>query len=294
MNRVRLSRSHILVSIHNSVQLYNFSSPPKKLSNFETADNPLGLCCLGSQVIAFPGRTPGQVQLVELATSNVSILPAHSTPLQAIELSPDGEILATASEQGTLIRIFSVTNCIRIGELRRGVDHSIIYSLAISPSNDILAVTSDKATLHVFDLSFANSNRSRQGSASSSHRPSPTRNGASSPSLSSTEPPRQKWGILSKIPLLPRVFSDLYSFASARFEIDDTPQTGLPSPSVPAVIPGIPGGKPRKGIIGWKDDETIIVLGAGRDGRWEKFTLGETGDGKRALLRSGWKRYLGS
>lgn len=98
VNRVSLSRSRIIVALHNSVHMYTFSSPPEKISVFETADNPLGLCCLGSKVVAFPGRTPGQVQMVEIGTGNVSIIPAHSSPLRAMDLSPDGEILATASE----------------------------------------------------------------------------------------------------------------------------------------------------------------------------------------------------
>ena len=72
--------------------------PIQAPSVFETANNPLGLCCLGSRIVAFPGRTPGQVQIVEIETGNVSIIPAHGTPLKAMALSPDGEILATASE----------------------------------------------------------------------------------------------------------------------------------------------------------------------------------------------------
>ena len=98
VNRVRLSRSRIVVALQNSIHMYAFSSPPEKLSVFETSDNPLGLCCLGNKVITFPGRTPGQVQIVELGTGNVSIIPAHGSPLRALELSPDGEVLATASE----------------------------------------------------------------------------------------------------------------------------------------------------------------------------------------------------
>lgn len=96
--QARLSRSQILVALLNSVSLYAFSSPPKKVSSFETADNPAGLCCLGSKIVAFPGRTPGQVQIVEIRTGNVSIIPAHGSPLKAMTLSPNGEILATASE----------------------------------------------------------------------------------------------------------------------------------------------------------------------------------------------------
>ncbi len=75
--------------------------------------------------------------------------------------------------------------------------------------------------------------------------------------------------------------------------MDDDPQTDLGNSAI-APIPGIPGGKPRKGVIGWRDDYAILVLGAGRDGRWEKFILGEGADGKRHLVRNGWKRYLGS
>ena len=95
---VRLSRSRIVVVLLNSIHIFAFSVPPQKLSVFETSDNPLGLACLGRKLLAFPGRSPGQVQLVELETGNVSIIPAHSTPLRAMALSPDGEVLATASD----------------------------------------------------------------------------------------------------------------------------------------------------------------------------------------------------
>jgi WD40 repeat protein len=96
--RVRLSRSRIVVALHNGVHVFAFSVPPKKLSVFETADNPLGLLCLGKKVVAFPGRSAGQIQLVELETGNVSIIPAHSSQLRAMALSPDGSLIATASE----------------------------------------------------------------------------------------------------------------------------------------------------------------------------------------------------
>lgn len=98
VHRVRLSRQKIVVALQNSVHVYAFLSPPQKLSVFETSDNHLGLCCLGSEVLAFPGRSPGQIQIVELDRGNVSIIPAHGAPLRALELSPDGKVLATASE----------------------------------------------------------------------------------------------------------------------------------------------------------------------------------------------------
>lgn len=300
--QARLSRSQILVALLNSVSLYAFSSPPKKVSSFETADNPSGLCCLGSSIIAFPGRTPGQVQMVEISTGNVSIIPAHGSPLKAMTLSPNGQLLATASGTGTLIRLFSTINCARISEFRRGVDPAAIFSLAISPSNALLAVTSDKATLHIFDLPHPNSTSTSRNNSSihvipSSRSSSPysALDRPVSSSSSDTTSNKQKWGILGKLPLLPRLFSDAYSFASAPIAIDDDPYSslslnGVAKPSVP--IPGIPGGKARKGVVGWLDDSTIVVVGAGRDGRWEKFVIGN-GEAGRWVGRQGWKRYLG-
>ena len=225
--------------------------------------------------------------MVETSTGNVSIIPAHSSPLRALCLSPDGEVLATASETGTLIRTFATANCALTGELRRGVDHADIYDISISPDSTLLAVTSDKSTLHIFDLPGLSALHKGSIGSTNSHRNS------HNSGYSSDEATTNKWGILGKIPLMPRVFSDIYSFTSAHFEIEDNPPIAFGTPaSMP--IPGIPGGKPRKGIIGWRDDYTILVIGAGRDGRWEKFILGEGEDGKRLLVRNGWKRYLGS
>lgn len=95
---VRLAKNRIVVVLQNSVRIYSFAKPPNLLAKYETADNLLGLCCMSDHVIAFPGRTAGQVQLVEIATGNVSIIPAHSSALRAIQISPDGDLLATASD----------------------------------------------------------------------------------------------------------------------------------------------------------------------------------------------------
>ncbi|KAI1003985.1 SVP1-like protein 2 [Podosphaera aphanis] len=272
-----VSRTHVVITLLNSVRVYEFLSPPVLRHMFETADNHLGLCCLSDKILAFPGRTAGQVQLTNLSTGKVSIIPAHGSPLRALNLSQNGEILATASQTGTLIRLFATHNCVRLAELRRGVDRSTIFSLAISPSCDMLAVTSDKSTLHLFDIPKPN----RPSTVESGH------NIRSSVSEASTK----KWGILGRLPLLPRVFSDIYSFASTHFEMGDEQtngdaQTGSNGLHARSTV------KANKGIIGWVDNESIIVLGAGTDCRWEQFVIARDGDDRRHCFRKGWKKYL--
>lgn len=184
-----------------------------------------------------------------------------------------------------------------------------IFSLAVSPSSNLLAVTSDKSTLHIFDLPHHHYNRAQPASSLVGSRNSNGHQPSSGPPSSATSGAdgyeNRSWGLLSKIPLLPRAFSDVYSFATARFEMGDDAITG-PGVAAPSslresssgstAITGIVGGGgvPAKGVIGWLGDDKLVLIGAGRDGRWEKFLLNTMADGRRVLLREGWKRYLGA
>jgi len=109
------------------------------------------------------------------------------------------------------------------------------------------------------------------------------------------DPAQHKYGILSKIPLLPRQFSDTYPTATAKFEMGEEPTAWGPhgkSATLSAGIPGVPGGRPTKGLIGWLNDETIIIIGAGKDPRWDRFTVGQDDKGKKCLGANGWRRYI--
>lgn len=274
---VQLGRERIIVVLQNSVRVYSFAKPPDLLHVYETADNLLGLCCLSEKKLAFPGRTAGQIQLVELATGNVSIIPAHSSALKAIAISPDGELMASASEMGTLIRIYSTGNGARIAELRRGIDPATIFSLAFSPSGTMLACSSDKSTLHIFDVPHP--------------RKPPMHRSQQLGSQGDGGDGKGKWGILSKIPLMPRVFSDVYSFTSVPFEAgNETVVGGIPFSEGVALGTS----SPPKGVIGWISEDSLVVIGAGHDARWEKFVIVDGEDGKRHCVREGWKRYLGN
>ena len=187
-----------------------------------------------------------------------------------------------------MVRVFATSNCARIAELRRGVDHATIYSLAIAPGGQLLAVTSDKSTLHIFDIPHP-SKPPRSETPNAHQRLTSMGGSGRNPALADVDT-SQKWGLLGRIPLLPRVFSDVYSFAQHHFEIGDEPLYGG---STPLNSPDLAGFRPPKGIIGWTSDHSIIVIGAGRDGRWEKFIIAEGEDGRRYCMRDGWKRYLG-
>lgn len=263
-----LKQYHIVVILEDSVRLYTFCKKPEFVTQYGTASNPLGLGCMSDRLLALPGNSPGHVQLVDRAVKTVNIIPAHNSPLRAIHMSRDGELLATASDKGTLIRIWSTKTRARLAELRRGVDPSTIYHLAFNPSATMLACTSDKSTLHIFDVPHGNQAQPSDSAAR-------VQNGEAA---SSQEDGKTKWGFLGNIPFMPRVFSDTYSFASAVFESRDDASSGAQ--------------KAQQGVIGWIDDNSLVVVGAGLEAKWEKFVIRKTAgfqDGRRECVREGWQ-----
>ncbi len=81
------------------------------------------------------------------------MISAHTSQLQAMSFSPSGLRIATASEKGTVIRVFSVSDGSRLYELRRGLERTVsIYSLAFSPCGHFLACSSNTETVHVFRM----------------------------------------------------------------------------------------------------------------------------------------------
>jgi len=68
-------------------------------------------------------------------------------------LNFSGSLLATASDKGTLIRIFSTESGQPLQELRRGAEKADIYSICFDIKSKWLACSSDRSTIHIFTVS---------------------------------------------------------------------------------------------------------------------------------------------
>jgi WD domain, G-beta repeat len=88
---------------------------------------------------------------------------AHESQLRGLALTADGTILATASEKGTVIRVWDVASAACIREFRRGVERANITCLAWSWDHHWLCCTSDKGTSHVFHMDITSGNGDANG-----------------------------------------------------------------------------------------------------------------------------------
>ncbi|CAH9106924.1 unnamed protein product [Cuscuta europaea] len=152
---VRLRRDRIVVVLAQKIFVYNFADL-KLLHQIETVVNPKGLCEVshvsGSMVLVCPGLKKGQLRIEHYASKRTKFIEAHESRVSSFALTNDGKLLASASSKGTLVRVFNTLDGSLLQELRRGADRAEIYSLSFSPTAQWLAVSSDKGTVHVFNL----------------------------------------------------------------------------------------------------------------------------------------------
>lgn len=88
--------------------------------------------------------------------SAVNIVKAHVGPLAALALSPSGALLATASDSGTLVRVFNLPACEKLHTLRRGTSPVTVSCLAFANlgagPEEALLLGSTADTVHGFLL----------------------------------------------------------------------------------------------------------------------------------------------
>ena len=87
--------------------------------------------------LAYPGSaTSGEVYIYDVLNLRaVQVIEAHSSPIGCLALSPTGDRLATASQKGTVLRVFGMPSGEKLYELRRGLQTSAqIFSMSFSVS----------------------------------------------------------------------------------------------------------------------------------------------------------------
>jgi len=266
----KLRRDRIVVVLRDRVYIYNFSDLAL-LDKVHTGDNPLGLIgismdnggvggstveraedALGGgssstsqqrnngMVLACPGTQRGQVRVELYGLRRTTTVVAHESALGALALSVDGSLLATASERGTVIRLFdtrgvtlgggdvsgsmsgsarqettsSVSSSVPLREFRRGVERATITCLTFSLDSNWLGCASNHGTVHIFQT----------------HDPHNNSNGENAKKKKSTSMTGKAMRMLPKLVTAPKKYlmDGEQSFAQVR---------GIPHPRACAFVP---------------------------------------------------------
>lgn len=156
---VRLNRQRLIVCLEESLYIHNIRDMKVLHTIRDTPPNPHGLCALSINndncFLAYPGSNQiGEVQIFDTINLRaVAMIPAHDNPLASLAFNAQGTKLATASEKGTVIRVFSIPDGQKMFEFRRGVKRCVsIYSMAFSADSLFLSASSNTETVHIFKL----------------------------------------------------------------------------------------------------------------------------------------------
>lgn len=99
-----------------------------------------------------PNRIGDAIIFDLMTLQPLAVIEAHKSALAAMCLSSDGTLLATASDKGTIVRVFNVHSGVKLFQFRRGTYPTKIFSLNFSGDNRYVVATSSSETVHVFRL----------------------------------------------------------------------------------------------------------------------------------------------
>ncbi|KAI8915459.1 hypothetical protein DFJ77DRAFT_510586 [Powellomyces hirtus] len=245
VQNIGVMRDFVVIIHATHTNLYTLQAPPELRHTIPTAPNPLGLHSLTDTSLTLPGPHRGQVAHLKNLTASltattttphsVTLISAHTAAISALATAPSATLVASASETGTLVRIWAVRKRSApyslLRELRRGVERARVWSLAFDERESAVCVTSDTLTVHIFTLAEHTTSEQDAGSspvpgasASASHQ-----DGSGSPGPSDRHSDgKNRTSILKPlspyIPL-PKYFSSTWSFAQFRIPPDDQPSS---------------------------------------------------------------------
>lgn len=129
-------------SADNSFLAYSSPVPSPTSMAQANAAQPSANAAQTGDVILFSTRS--------LTVANV--IQAHKSPISFLSINSTGTMLATASDKGTVIRVWSIPGAEKLYQFRRGTRETKIYSINFNLMSTLLAVSSAHDTIHIFKL----------------------------------------------------------------------------------------------------------------------------------------------
>ncbi|KAJ3545832.1 hypothetical protein NM688_g5580 [Phlebia brevispora] len=175
---VKLNRKTLVIVLEVEIYIYDISNM-RLLHVIETTPNPEAIVALSpsadNSYLAYPSPVPSPATLTQpnatpppAAPSNAqagdvilfstrsltvaNVIQAHKSPISFLSINSTGTMLATASEKGTVIRVWSIPGAEKLYQFRRGTREARIYSINFNLVSTLLAVSSAHDTVHIFKL----------------------------------------------------------------------------------------------------------------------------------------------
>ncbi|KAI0945121.1 autophagy protein, variant 2 [Taiwanofungus camphoratus] len=202
---VKLNRKTLVIVLEVEIYIYDISNM-RLMHVIETTPNPDAIVALSpssdNSYLAYPSPVPSPTspltqpaaQHTAPSTSNqqtgdvllfstrsltvANVIQAHKSPISFLSMNSTGTLLATASDKGTVIRVWSIPGAEKLYQFRRGTREARIHSINFNLVSTLLAVSSAHDTVHIFKLGQKSSSNSSVKTPSSPSESIDSREGA--------------------------------------------------------------------------------------------------------------------
>lgn len=152
---VLINCDRIVAVIEKKICIFDYDGDA--IDSKPTFCNRNGLCVMSHDsekpILVTLGMRKGEIAIWRINQDSYKSIDAHQNAIEAIAINRDGSLIATASESGTLIKVFSTDNCEKKFEFRRGSTTNKVYDLAFNWDSSVLACCSaNNGTIHIFNM----------------------------------------------------------------------------------------------------------------------------------------------
>ena len=160
IKNIKIKRTKIFIIEENNIKVFTLGNY-ENIDSLKTFKNKNGIfgISLDSKlnIISYPSPDIGKIIIKDYNKKNednfiVNEISAHKNEIIALVMNYEGTLIASASERGTIIKIFRTKDGCNIQELRRGTEPAEIYSLAFDIKSKYIACSSNKGTIHIFNI----------------------------------------------------------------------------------------------------------------------------------------------
>ena len=129
---LKLRKDKIVVICLDKIYVFSLSSF-ESIDIIETGENIHGVIGINynidNTIIAYPDKKKGKIKIKNYEKTTNILVDAHEKLIGNIVLTINGDLMASATEMGTIIRIFNTENGTLLQEVRRGKEKAHIKGM---------------------------------------------------------------------------------------------------------------------------------------------------------------------
>ena len=174
IKNIKVKKSLIAIIGKKTIKIYYYNSLEDIMNYIDidtitTPENKNGIFTMNTDpkknIIAYLTKNIGEIMIKTYfrkknsddendykIVSKTQSISAHQSEVTVMTLDPKGDTLASVSQKGSLIRLFDTSTGAFLKGLRRGNDSAEIYSINFDKTSQYVLITSNKGTVHIFNI----------------------------------------------------------------------------------------------------------------------------------------------